>query len=709
MEKKFDKILNASGWQVETPSGFVDIVSLMRTTKMDEWELSTLNGLTLPAADNHIVIDEDGVETFMKNIDVGQRVRTRAGVDIVSRINPTGRMVPMYDMEISDSDHVYYANDILSHNTTTSMAYLLHQAITRKNITIAILANKGETAAEVLDRIKFAYESLPWFLQVGVKTWNKKSVEFGNGSKIITAATSSSSIRGKSVNCVVGETRGIFRNATEDGQFTIQQMFCSLPNHKRLENNVKYDWIADNNGWEVLTEKGWKSFKGIATGKYRGHMFLIQTGTRHVIVTPKHKFILPDGSVRWAKDLKVGDVLVTQDFDEDYTTSTAKVTAITKKFFRSINVYDVVGVDETKSWFTNGLLSHNCILIDEMAHIENDVEFYTSTYPVISSGKTTQVIITSTPKGLNLFYKLWSDALEGRNEFKTLGYDWSVVPGRDEEWKRQTIDNTSPVQFAQEYECSFLGSSNTLISGHKLQQLSFKSPIEELSDDNLCIYYRPEENHNYCATVDVCEGLGQDFAVISVFDVTSMPYKMVMKYKNNLIQPASLTKMVFEFGTYYNQAYVLVENNSIGKIVADSLYYDFEYENLFKTQSKAGETEVTFSGVIPGIRTTQKTKALGCSQLKSLIESDNLIIEDFDAVSELSTFSSKNKSYAAEKGKTDDVVMTLVIFAWFTSQPYFNDMFDVDVRKRLRDSFHQESNISFMFVDDGLGNAQDEW
>lgn len=540
--KKFEQVIPLSDFEVMTPSGWKDATKLIQTEEFQEYELKTDKGSTLYCADKHNIIMEDGNEHFVDELFVGMRVKTKSGVEIVTSVKPTNRQTKMYDLEVPDG-HVYYTNDIASHNTTTTMSYLLHQAITRSNITIAILANKGDTAAEVLDRIKFAYESLPWYLQVGVKTWNKKSIELGNGSKIITAATSGSSIRGKSVNC---------------------------------------------------------------------------------------------------------------------------------------------------------------IYIDEIAHIDNDVEFFTSTYPVISSGKTSQVIMTSTPKGLNLFYKLWSDAIEGRNKFKTLAYDWSVVPGRDGAWREETIANTSPVQFAQEYECSFLGSSNTLIAGWKLQQLTFKTPIETLSDKHWSVYETPKTNNSYCMTVDVSEGLGQDYAVVSVFDVTAMPYKLVAVYRNNLIQPVSLTEVTFKAGTHYNNAYALIENNSIGKIVADSLFFDFEYENLFRTTSKHGETDIGFGGHQPGIRTTSKTKALGCAQLKSLIESNSLIVEDFNAVSELSTFTVKGKSYAADKGKTDDVVMTLVLFAWFTAQPYFSDMFDIDVRKQLRDTMDIDSNIGFMFIDDGV-------
>lgn len=542
--RKFKHIKEVENWEVLTPNGYKPVSKAMLTEPYDEYKLTTVSDKTLHAADDHIVILEDGSECFMRDLESGMRVKCEKVPEIVEHCVPTGLTHDMYDFEVPDG-HVYYTDGILSHNTTTSAAYLLHQAITRPNITIAILANKGSTAAEILERIKFAYENLPWFLQVGVKTWNKSYIELGNGSKIITAATSSSSIRGKSINI---------------------------------------------------------------------------------------------------------------------------------------------------------------LFLDEFGFVENQVEFYTSTYPVISAGKTTQVIITSTPHGLDLFYKIWTDAEEGRNKFKTVGYDWTVVPGRDEKWKEETIANTSPVQFAQEYECSFLGSSNTLIAGWKLQQLTFKEPEEK--DEVWSIYNKPQPGHNYCMTVDVAEGLGQDYAVISIFDVTEMPYKHVAVFRNNLIQPIGLAEVVYKAANEYNEAYILVENNSIGKIVADSLYYDFEYENMFSSVARNGETDVSFSGKTPGIRTTSKTKALGCSQLKSLIENDGLITNDFDAVSELSTFSQKGRTFRADNGKHDDVVMTMVTFAWFTAQPFFEDMFDVNVRKALRESMDVDSNIGFMFFDDGINDDE---
>lgn len=257
------------------------------------------------------------------------------------------------------------------------------------------------------------------------------------------------------------------------------------------------------------------------------------------------------------------------------------------------------------------------------------------------------------------------------------------------------------------HNCSFLGSSNTLIAGWKLQQLTYKNPLDE-STDHFKIYEMPKADGVYCACVDVSEGVGIDSSTISIVDVSEMPYREVAKYKNNLIQPIPFAAVVHEIAKSYDNAYLIIENNSIGKIVADTLYYDYEYENIMTSFEKDGDSRLKEGGARVGLRTTTKTKAIGCSQLKSLIEADQLITFDYDTVSEFSTFAQKQKSYAAEKGKHDDCVMPLVMFAWLTTQPYFSDLFDIDVRMQLRESMrnqYEEDLKPIVFVSDGLDDS----
>lgn len=521
--------------EIMTDMGYKPILRVLETKPMPIWSVDTTTH-HLEAADKHIVMTEDG-DAFMDELKPGMRLLTDSGPEPVVAASNLHREESCVDFIIGDDSHVYYADGVLSHNTTTSMAFLLHQAITRSHIRIAILANKLSTATEILDRLKFAYENLPWFLQVGIETWNKQTVKFGNGTEIIAAATSSSSIRGKSINC---------------------------------------------------------------------------------------------------------------------------------------------------------------LMLDELAHVENDTEFMASTYPVISSFKNSRVIITSTPKGLNLFHQLFKGAKEGHNAFKPSEYDWRVVPGRDEAWKEETIANTSPMQFAQEYECAFFGSSDTLLSGDCLQSLSYIHPLHET--EHMRVYAMPDPTKTYCIAVDTALGTGGDYSVASVFDVSAMPYKLVAVFRHNLMQPIEFAAQCFELHKQYNDAFMIVENNSYGKIVADSLWYDYECDNMFcgKEQWEAG---------CIGMTTTKKTKSIGCSHLKALIESKQLEIRDAVAILELSTFSkTRSGSYAAENGKHDDICMTLVLFAYVASLDYFANINDINFRHDLREAM--ESNTSFMFIDDGTEDLE---
>ena len=432
--------------------------------------------------------------------------------------------------------------------TTTVGAYLLWEAIFTKNLRIAVLANKGDTAREILSRMKSMFEDLPWFLKPGVVEWNKGTIEFSNGTRIISAATSNSSIRGQSMNI---------------------------------------------------------------------------------------------------------------------------------------------------------------IYLDELAFIQNDAEFFASTYPVISAGETTKVIITSTPNGMNLFYKLWTEAKSGKNSFVPSEYLWHCHPNRGEAWKHETLRNISKKQFDQEFECEFMGSSDTLISGQKLQQLTFVDPIE--FTDDLMTYEKAVEGHQYAITVDVSEGIGKDYSIASVFDITQAPYKHVAVFRNNITPPLMFSTPVYQLAKSYNEAFVVVESNSVGKITADTLYYDFEYENMLTGAVKDSENVVSSSGHI-GVRTTRKTKAIGCSSLKTMIESDTLLTTDFNTVSELASFIKKGASFEAEDNKTDDIVMTLVIFSWFAAQPYFQDVTNVNMRDTIKANFarlEDQQHTVFGFYDDGTNQMND--
>jgi hypothetical protein len=424
--------------------------------------------------------------------------------------------------------------------TTTTVAYLLWASIFQDSQSIAVLANKGQLAQDILSKYQLAYENLPMWLQQGVITWNKRNIELENGSKVIAAATSSSAVRGGSFNIV---------------------------------------------------------------------------------------------------------------------------------------------------------------FLDEFAFVPSSIahEFFNSVYPVISSGKTTKIIIVSTPNGMNLFYKLWMDAINKKNNYKTFEIHWSMVPGRDADWREETIRNTSERQFQQEFETEFLGSTNTLISGSKLQQLAYTDPIERkkiAKEEILDIYEAPiigdgetTKDHTYAMCVDVAEGKSMDLSALSVFDISETPYRQVAKYASSFISPVLFPTIIYNVARLYNNAHVLVEINNTPQI-AEILHGELEYENLVKVQTgnkKAQQISAGFGrGVQLGLKMSTQVKRIGCTNLKTLIESDKLIVKDFDTISELTSFVSDGVSWNAEENKTDDLVMTSVMFAWMTTQKYFKDVVNHDLRKQLQ-------------------------
>ena len=369
--------------------------------------------------------------------------------------------------------------------------------------------------------------------------------------------------------------------------------------------------------------------------------------------------------------------------------------------------------------------SFNILFLDEFAFVPNEMaeEFFNSVYPTISSGQSTKVIIVSTPQGMNHFYKLWVDAEEGRNTYNPISVHWSEVPGRDGKWKQTTIKNTSAEQFRQEFDTEFLGSTNTLINVTKLKNMPYKNPRKVAEDGNLKIYGFPKKDGVYFVTVDVARGRGGDYSAFSIFDATQVPYTQVVTYRSNNIPPMVYPTIIRRMAQTYNEAFVLVEINDVGQQISDILYHEMEYENIISISSdtrKGQSISSGFSGksTTMGIRTTKSTKKIGCMNMKSLIEEDKLIIKDFETINELTSFISKGHKYEAEAGKFDDLVDTLILFSWMTTDNFFKELCDVDTRKEIYEErlkhleenmlpfgFITSSNDTEVFVDD----AGDVW
>jgi hypothetical protein len=456
--------------------------------------------------------------------------------------------------------------------TITSAACILWYTLFQDNKTVAILANKAAAAREVLSRYQGMYENLPLWLQQGVKEWNKGSIELENGSKVFTAATAASGIRGKSVN-----------------------------------------WLY----------------------------------------------------------------------------------------------------------------------IDEAAIIPNNIaeEFFTSTYPTIMAGETTKVLMSSTPLGYNHFWKFWNDSEQGINDFVRLYIPYTAIPGRDERWADEQRGILGDVKFTQEVLCHFLGSSYTLIDAKTLGNMSPRSYVYSNNDfdvieepirgekDAAGNIVRPDNTYVICA--DTSRGVGGDYHAFTVVDITTTPYRVVAKYRNNRVAPVLYPSFIHTVAKNYNNAFVLVEINDNGQQVADILYNEMEYENLLFVNRDSQIGQMVGGGfgrhgqTQNGVRTDKKVKRIGCSMLKTLIESGRLEAMDRDIIAEFSTFVEDNKgTYSADEGYHDDLVMTLVLFAWLTTNTYFRELTDMNIRTSLfENQIRQiESELTpFGFIDDGSGSDEPKY
>ena len=320
-------------------------------------------------------------------------------------------------------------------------------------------------------------------------------------------------------------------------------------------------------------------------------------------------------------------------------------------------------------------MSVNLLYLDEFAFVDRASEFYTSTYPVVSAGKDTKVIITSTANGIgNIFHKIWEGANQGTNEYTPFRVDWWDVPGRDEKWKQSTIANTSQLQFDQEFGNTFFGTGDTLIGPETLLSLRVANPIQILESGDLLVYKETVDDHEYVMTVDVAKGRGQDYSTFNIIDISARPFEQVAVYRCNTISPLLFPNIIYKYAKVYNEAYVVIESNDQGTLVCNGLYQDFEYENMHVESASKGKM---------GIEINRKTKRLGCSGFKDLLETGKLVVYDENTIMEFSTFVAHGQSYEASQGNHDDLVMNFVMFGYFATSQFFGDMTDINLKEMM--------------------------
>ena len=666
--RKFVDVISVDSLEVETDTGWEDISSINKTIKYEEYKIETISGKKLKGADNHILFDDKFNEIFIRECVPNKTyIQTKDGVELVTKVKYLNKKRSMYDLSVNSKNHRYYTNDILSHNSQISAIFIVWFICFHNDKVIAMLANKAMIAREIFSRVMESFELLPHFLKPGVRYYNKSTIELDNGSKVVASATSASAIRGMTVHCVETRSTNITVRNKKTGKVETLSIETFLKNV-----DMEKEKIINVSDYEVLTEDGFKEFDGIKVS-YSDNNFIIRTEDDFIKCTNEHLLYSIDREkFLKASELEIGDTIKTKN-------GSSMIIDI-RIHKENLKVADLLNVKDTSSYYTNNILSHNCLFLDEVAFISETEweEFYKSVYPTISAVKDGKIIMVSTPNGLNHYYRLWSDAEKGRNEFKPLRVDWTMVPGRDENWKRETIANTSEEAFAQEQDLEFMGANNALIAPTYLKQIEFCRPIDSRQYEE-CFYIYKEHDPDgvYFLSVDVGKGVGRDYSVVSVlrYDKENNKIHQDAIYRSNNIELPVFPHIIEKIGRQYNDALIIIENNAIGEAVVQKLW-DLEYENIYSHEEKDGRVRKNHLG---GIYQTKKTKQVGVRTLKEMIENNALGIYSFETVEELSNFVRKGQSYEAEKGSTDDIVMTLCTFCFFTTTDWFNEYINSDL------------------------------
>ncbi len=403
---------------------------------------------------------------------------------------------------------------------------------------------------------------------------------------------------------------------------------------------------------KILTERGFKPFDGFISQGYVRKLIRLTFSNNEILdCTFDHKLLLINNKFSKSRDLEINDILY------------GNIKLLNKEIIeQKTEVFDALEVKNTNSYWTNSVISHNCMLLDEFAFISSGVfeDFIQSVYPTISSSKKAKIIMISTPWGLNHFYKFWTEAEKGLNGYSYFNIEWNDVPGRDDVWRKKMISEIGADRFRQEFNSEFIGSSNTLINTGKLRNMIYSDPIENQLEGKFKIFEKISKESKYVLFCDVAEGVGGDASTIQVIDVTKLPYTQVAVFEDNLIKTNIFASVINTIGNAYNNSLVVVENNSIGETVLTCLNFDHEYDNLFFNNKKFG------------LRMTKGSKRIGCGHLKTFIETDKLLINDFDTIKQFTQFEKKkNGTFSAEKNKHDDLVTPFILFSMFMANDQF--------------------------------------
>lgn len=674
-------------------SDFALGVNAFRTVPYECWELKT-NTKTIYGADKHLFYQENGKTIWLKDcIPYETTLHTEHGPERVTSVRNLGFRSHMYDIGVNHPKHYYYANGILSHNTTTAAAYIVWRGIFRPDQTILIAANKNISALEIMQRIRYTYEELPEWLKAGAVTYNKGSIEFDNGSRIISRATTPDAGRGLSISLLYLDEFAFVRPRIAEEFWTAIQptlstggdcIITSTPNSD--EDQFAKIWFgAENN----IDENGKERQGGIGINGFKA---IKVTWEAH-----------PDRDDKWAEEQmqKVGLSQFEREFACLAHNNKLKLRDINgtiiektiKELYDELNEeydYDKI-IKNTKyeiltpdDWqFFSGVVKYPNkkilkIILEENMSIEctYDHELYFSKNEkkeaqLFVKGEMIETIIGS-KKIINFEYCLDSDVYDILNvDFGNRFYANEIL-----------VSN-----------CKFIQADETLIHSLRLSNLSGVEPI--LVDDNIRWYNTPQPNKTYIVGYDPAVGTGGDYAAIQVFQMPEM--EQIAEWKANNIDTRGQIKILqrilrriqdsmLSLGQQGDcEIYWTLENNTVGE-AALQVILDTGEENFPGTFMHEPRRAGMGRRQRKGMTTTNKSKVTAAMKFKSLVETDRIKIFSKALISELKGYVRNGPGFAAKYGYNDDIISaTLLCVRMVVLLSNYDPDFDERLKETLDD------------------------
>lgn len=668
---------------IDTPKGKIKISEVHKTIKYNIFRIELENGLFLDASELHVLIDANNNEIYVKDC-LNKNIKTIHGISRVIK-KEFIKYDNCYDLTLENYP-LYYSNGILSHNSsksTTTAVYLSHLFLFREDLTMGIVAYKGEMAREFLDKTKKILIALPIWMQTGVITWNKGSIEGENNIRILTDVPSENAFRGYS--CI-----------HENSVVEVKNKLSGKISKLTLKELYNLDYL----NYKIKTPNGFENYGDILISIQKSGLKITFENSNNISVTNDHKFI-NNSDIVLAKDLKIGMYLQGHKI--------INIEPIQGKFYDFLEV-------ENHIYVANGILNHNCniLVVDETAFLipESWQSFSSSVVPSQAGLAFKKLVLLSTPNGKNHFYDIWIQAgdtkEDSQNGFIRYFVNWRDVPRRrsdgtkyePEDFKRETLKKYGPVLWNSAYECNFIGSAETLIPGEILSNFKIQEPIEvdKFGNSLINIYENPIPNHRYVMGVDTAKD-GLDYSGIQIFDMTDLNFKQVLSARLK-IDYAMLPEIINEYGLKFNSALVIVENNEgSGQVVADALKRDYEYENLYYDYKNHSKQRQNY----PGFRTTKTSREIMLQTVKMLAENSRLILVDAETIKEFETFTANDKGkYEAAYGTHDDLVMSCCLcFGIFNNVKNFEDFKEIVESLKTGESISSDF-LTFGAFGDGL-------